>query len=234
MTQDQPLQAAIVLLSGGLDSTVALAETLIRQPVALALTFDYGQRAAAREIAATRALCEHYQLNHRVIELPWIQALLPQALQPLLPQEAEEPSEDGRDVFDVRRVWVPNRNGLFLNIGACFAEALGVSTIVFGANAEEGAAFPDNTPEFRDRLNMALAMSTLSRVRVETPVGQLNKAEIIQRGLALQVPLHLVWSCYEGLEAQCGECASCLRVKEARQQVQARSGQSVEIAFRNG
>jgi 7-cyano-7-deazaguanine synthase len=226
---------AIVLLSGGLDSTVALADILTRQPVACLLTFDYGQRAAKKELQATRAIADHYQLPHRAIALPWLAELLPQALTPLSVLkahgvEAEVPASQ-EQLFDVNRVWVPNRNGLFLNVAACFAESLEVKTIVFGANAEEGASFPDNTPAFREQLNAVFAYSTLTGVRVETPVGHMDKAQIIRYGVDLDVPFHLVWSCYENADVQCGQCPSCIRVKNAQAQVAAKSGQATAIQF---
>lgn len=226
---------AVVLLSGGLDSTVALADTLSRRPVPIVLTFDYGQRAAKKEIEASRAICDHYHLPHRVIQLPWLSELLPEALTSLQALEAKgivpEAPQSREELFDVNRVWVPNRNGLFLNIAACFAEAMQVQAIVFGANAEEGADFPDNTPAFRDQLNEVFGFSTLSGVRVETPVGQLSKLEIIQHGIALKVPFELIWSCYEGTEVQCGQCPSCLRVKNARDEIAALGGQKAAIGF---
>jgi 7-cyano-7-deazaguanine synthase len=219
--------SAIVLLSGGLDSTVALAELLTRRPVACALTFDYGQRAAERELAATRTIAAHYQIDHQIVELPWLADLLPRALAPGVANNA---ALDEAELFDVHRVWVPNRNGLFLNIAACYAEAMGANTVVFGANAEEGESFPDNTPAFRDAMSAVFAYSTMNHVRVETPVGHLDKTGIIRRGLELDVPLHLIWSCYEGLAQQCGQCPSCLRVKQARDAVAA-EGKNAAIAF---
>lgn len=227
---------AIVLLSGGLDSTVALADILTRQPVVLALTFDYGQRASTQEIQATQAIAAHYGVPNQIIALPWLSGILPHALTPLDVLQAqgvkEQKPQTEAELFNVDRVWVPNRNGLFLNIAACFAEAYQARTIVFGANAEEGVDFPDNTPEFRDKLNEAFAFSTLTRVKVDTPVGHLDKAGIIQRGIALNVPFHLIWSCYENEETQCGQCPSCLRVKNAQSQVANQQGQKAGIAFK--
>ncbi|WP_373531478.1 7-cyano-7-deazaguanine synthase QueC [Vampirovibrio sp.] len=226
---------AVVLLSGGLDSTVALAEVLSQKPVACALTFDYGQRAVKNELKAAQAIAAHYQIAHRVIALPWISELLPTALTPAAVLKAqgiqEQKAETDAALYDVNRVWVPNRNGLFLNIGACFAEALKANTLVFGANAEEGVDFPDNTPAFRDKLSEVFAFSTLTGVQVETPVGELNKIQIIERGLSLKVPFHLIWSCYEETETQCGACPSCIRVKNAQRQVEAQTATSVGIAF---
>lgn len=219
-------KAAIVLLSGGLDSTVALADTLTRMPVACALTFDYGQRAVRNELQATQAIAKHYGVRHEIIPLPWLANLLPAALQQAPKLSATSPEPKG-----VRQVWVPNRNGLFLNIAASFAEALGVDTVVFGANAEEGAEFPDNTIDFRNILNRTLAYSTLSGVQVETPLGQLTKADIIQHAHALNVPLHLVWSCYNNEALQCGQCPSCLRVKAARDYLKDLTGKPIALMF---
>jgi 7-cyano-7-deazaguanine synthase len=224
-------QAAIVLLSGGLDSSVALADVASRMRIARALTFDYGQRAAKQEIRAAKALAEHYGVAHQVIALPWLSDLLPAALQQQQENGAPAETLSHENLFDVKRVWVPNRNGLFLNIAACLAEAFNATTVIFGANAEEGADFPDNTPAFREALNQALKYSTLSGVRVEAPLERMDKKGIIQHGLKLGVPFQLLWSCYEGQERQCGQCPSCLRVKAARDQMREATGQAVALAF---
>ncbi|HEY9686278.1 MAG TPA: 7-cyano-7-deazaguanine synthase QueC [Coleofasciculaceae cyanobacterium] len=237
MSQPATQNTAVVLLSGGLDSTVALADTLTRQRVVCTLTFDYGQRAASKERAAARAIANHYKLPHKEIALPWLAELLPVAMTPSFAMSgakrgaAERPMTQD-EWFDVTQVWVPNRNGVLLNIAASYAEAMGAAAVVYGANAEEGATFPDNTVAFRDKLNEALAFSTLSGVRVETPVGRLAKTEIVQRGLELDVPFQFIWSCYQGLEEQCGQCSSCLRVKQARDQVSYISGKMAAIPFK--
>jgi 7-cyano-7-deazaguanine synthase len=200
---------AVVLLSGGLDSTLALAETLQTHAVPLALTFDYGQRAAEPEKAASAQLAAHFGVPHQVVPLPWLAQLLPNALHP--------ERQAGEEEQGTRRVWVPNRNGVFLNIAAAFAEKLGAEAVVFGANADEAEGFPDNTEAYRDALTQAFRYSTLNQVRVLTPVGHLSKAQILARGLALGVPLHLIWSCYEAGNAQahCGVCPSCGLLQQA-------------------
>lgn len=169
-----------------------------------------------------------------MIELPWLAELLPEALTPfnqldMSNESASVPLTD-EALWDVRRVWVPNRNGLFLNLAATLAEAYGCRYVVFGANAEEGEAFPDNTPAFRDCINQSLSYSTLNGVTVKTPVGHLNKKEIIQRGIALKVPLQYLWSCYEGTETHCGRCPSCLRLKASVEVAQAQ-GHQLDICF---
>jgi 7-cyano-7-deazaguanine synthase len=203
---------AIVLLSGGMDSVMALAEVLHQGvQVVQAITFNYGQRARTREIESASNVARHFGIPHEVIDLPWLAQLLPQAL---TPDSGARMDEDGA-LNNTKLVWVPNRNGVFLNIAAAIAEAHGAKYVVFGANADEAVGFPDNTEEYRLAANQALAFSTLSSVQVLAPVGHLSKAEIIRLGIARQVPLELIWSCYEGTEQHCGVCPSCIRFRQA-------------------
>lgn len=209
----------VVLLSGGLDSAVNLAMAVDHGGVLLTLTFDYGQHAAIREIGAARALSSHYGVPHRVIALSWMKemssgALVEEGKTP--PQVGEAELSDGEATRQsARAVWVPNRNGIFLNMGAAFAEAAGGGTVVAGFNREEAATFPDNSKAFLQRVNEALVYSTLQKVRVHSYTGEMDKKEILERGLGHGVPLQMVWSCYLGGEQMCGRCESCQRFKRA-------------------
>lgn len=207
---DTPLKA-IVVLSGGLDSAVCLTMATEEAEVLKAITFNYGQKAFEKEREASAALASYYQVPHHIITLDWLKDCVPQALNALdkTLQNWDEPLDD------IDHVWVPNRNGVFLNIAASFAEALDCQFVVFGANAEEGESFPDNTTEFREALNDSLMYSTQNHVRVATPVGAMNKVSILKEGLDLKTPLHLIWSCYEAGDKHCGKCPSCVRLKSA-------------------
>lgn len=232
-------EKAIVLLSGGLDSTVSLARAMEDYTVLFNLTFNYGQRAFGREMKASKAISLHYKLPHEVIALPWLSDRLPKKM--AMPNPGENPeasvfadtSAELSPQAETESVWIPNRNGLFLNIAASLAEAHGASVLIFGANAEEATNFPDNTEEFRDRMTSAFALSTLNRVRIETPVGALNKKEIIETGLALKVPLEHIWSCYESGPVQCGVCPSCRLLKNALNQEPQAETRPLAIAFRH-
>lgn len=208
-----PSIKTVALLSGGLDSTVALAKTLADAPdsVVLALSIDYGQRPVEQELKAASAIAAHYQLPHKVIRLDWLASLLPHGLS----QHGASHAEGKLGVTDV---WVPNRNGVLLNIAAAFAEARQARQVIFGANLEEAeAGFPDNSAPYWEKLNQALQLSTLNQVQVEAPVGHLEKAAIVAMGLELEAPLGLVWSCYEGEDEHCGQCASCQLLYKATQ-----------------
>jgi len=211
---------SVALLSGGLDSTVALAQGLLETEVVLALTFDYGQKAARRECEAASGLAAHWGIPHRVIDLPFLAEITGTAL---VRGEVPEPAADLLDDLVQARatasaVWVPNRNGLFLNVAACFAESLGAGLIITGFNREEAVTFPDNSQEFVAAANGALAFSTANQVKVLSFTQRLNKVEIVQLGRRLGVPWQWVWSCYHGGDRPCGRCESCLRFARAIRQ----------------
>jgi 7-cyano-7-deazaguanine synthase len=197
---------SVVLLSGGLDSAVALTVARQQGSVKLALTVNYGQRAFANELTAAKGLAAWANVPHQVIDLPWLANLLPTGMQAAGASHHDLPTT-GADGLSA--VWVPNRNGVLLNIAAAFAEQLGANTVVFGANADEGQAFADNTPAYRQACTAALAYSTQNHVQVWAPLEQMSKRDIWVKGQALNVPLHTTWSCYEAAPTPCGVCMSC-------------------------
>lgn len=213
----------VVLLSAGLDSTVSFLAVKSQYGVALAITCDYGQRAAAAEIAYSRKICERYNVPHQTLKLDWLAAITNTAL---VNRENEVPTLDigeldsilGRTLQTANAVWVPNRNGVFINIAAAFAESLGADIIVTGFNAEEAATFPDNSPQYVEAINEALNFSTQNQVRVFSPTQNMNKTEIVNLGIKLDLPWDLIWSCYKEADSagrMCGECESCLRMVRA-------------------
>jgi 7-cyano-7-deazaguanine synthase len=146
----------------------------------------------------------------------WLGKLAPEGMRRPEPDAgpAEVPLLDTLDA-----VWVPNRNGVFLNIGAAFAEAYGCGYVVTGFNREEAAEFPDNGEEFVARINGGLEMSTRSGVRVVSFTQDLNKSQVLDLGARLGAPLSVIWSCYHAGRRMCGRCASCKRLKAALAEV---------------
>jgi queuosine biosynthesis protein QueC len=212
--------AGIVLLSGGLDSTVALALYLEKYAINLALTFDYGQRANEKEVLAARKIAEYYDIPHQVLPLPFLReqthSALVNRLEDLPSLGIDELDLQGVTMQSASQVWVPNRNGLFMNIAAVFAENMGEPAhIITGFNREEAATFPDNSLEFINAMNQCLTYSTQEKVSVLSPTSQLTKADIVREGLRLEIPFEYIWSCYESREKICGQCESCQRLKRA-------------------
>jgi 7-cyano-7-deazaguanine synthase len=217
----------LVLLSAGLDSAVNLLIAMERGGVGMAVTVDYGQRAARREVEKSRALCEAYGVPYRVLDATWLAGFSQDAL--TTPQAALPPVDPGH-LADaslmretMRAVWVPNRNGLLVNMGACVAEATGLRWVVMGLNAEEGATFPDNSAAFVREANRALGYSTLSRIRLRSFTITWDKVAILREAVARELDFRYLWSCYNGEELMCGSCESCARLLASSRRLRATS-----------
>ncbi len=204
----------VILLSGGLDSLVSLASARLKYDIKLALTFDYGQRALEDEINSASEICRFYNIEHRVIKLPFLGQISNSALNK--DDKNLEFETLGKD--SMKAVWVPNRNGLFLNVGASYCDAFGYGVLIFGANKEEAETFSDNSLEFCKKLEDCFKYSTLNGVKVIAPLAGLLKHEIINLAVELGVDLSLLKSCYNGTKdekSHCGTCESCKRLKNA-------------------
>ncbi len=211
--------SSIVLLSGGLDSLAAFHWALAESDLMLALTFDYGQRAVEREIEAASLLCKKHDIQHRVIELPWYKVMKNSALlDSTLPlPEIDKSQLDNSKITDksAKAVWVPNRNGVMINVAAALAEAMVANWIVVGFNKEEGRTFPDNSPDYLSAATQALHYSTNASVVVKAPMATKTKKQIVEWGIKHNVDFSLLWSCYRGGDSMCKTCESCLRAIRA-------------------
>lgn len=210
---------SVILLSAGLDSTVNAFEAAEKTELVLALTFNYGQRAAASEIRCAGMIAKHLGIAHKVLELPWFKDFNRSSL---LVASMEVPTGQNVKIDDQKQsentaksVWVPNRNGIFLNIAAAFAESLDAEIIVPGFNKEEAATFPDNSEEFLQKTSAALSLSTSNHVQALCYTTDQMKTQIVQKGQALGVPWNMIWPCYFTGDQWCGQCESCQRSKRA-------------------
>jgi 7-cyano-7-deazaguanine synthase len=207
---------SIVLLSGGLDSVVNFKKALDETEVSLVLTFDYGQKSWPKERSAAQKISEKYHIPVEFIELPYLSFLDTGLSKGNIPVFDENKLSDRNYSLDTAKaVWVPNRNGVLINIAAAYADKLGIDFIVTGFNKEEGATFPDNTPEFIEKINASLKYSTLYHPEVLSYTIAMDKAQIVDFGRKTEAPFEFVWSCYWGRKEMCGECESCRRLKRA-------------------
>lgn len=213
---DADAPKALVLCSGGVDSTTLLARAVRDYGAAnvYALSVSYGQRHA-RELDAARAVAAHYGVGQRFLDLGAIFAESDCSLLAHsgaeLPRGAYAEQQDRAGGAPVS-TYVPFRNGLFLSSAASMALSLGCSTVLYGAHHDDwaGSAYPDCSPEFVDAMARAIAEGTGGELRLEAPFVDADKAAIVAEGLALGVPYELTWSCYEGGDAPCGTCATCI------------------------
>ncbi|WP_413568092.1 7-cyano-7-deazaguanine synthase QueC [Bdellovibrio sp. HCB117] len=216
----KPAKKVVVLLSAGLDSTVNAFDAVKHgREIVLALTFNYGQRAAQKEIESAAKLAAHLKVPHKVVDLPWFKDFNKSSLlveDQAVPVGAQvEIDNMQKSEESAKSVWVPNRNGIFLNIAAAYAEALSATAVIPGFNVEEAATFPDNSKEFMDTATKALHYSTSNHVTVGCYTVHLKKTDIVRLGHGLKVPWEMIWPCYFSGEQWCGQCESCQRSKRA-------------------
>ncbi|WP_281886125.1 7-cyano-7-deazaguanine synthase QueC [Paenibacillus sp. YYML68] len=225
---------AVVILSGGLDSTTCMGIAQDCGYEVYPITFDYGQRQL-REIENARSVASFYGAadRHKVISLAFLKEFGGSALTDL--SIDVPPAGVSGTASDIPVTYVPGRNLLFLSIATSYAEVIGAEAIYIGVNALDYSGYPDCRPEFIRKVEEVMALATRVGVegvpiRIETPLIHWTKAEIIREGERLGVPYGLTTSCYNGQDEACGECDSCrLRLKGFEA-----AGLSDPIAYRGG
>ena len=217
----------IILLSGGLDSLVCLGVCKEEYNIELALTFDYGQKSAKYEIEASKKLSKFYGIEHQIIKLPFLESITNTALV----SDIKIPEKNLKTQSSANEVWVPNRNSLFLNIAASYADSYNYTHIIFGANKAESATFPDNSKNFVEKITECFKYSTLCNPEVVAPLIKLEKEEIVKLALEQNLPLELTRSCYNNNKKNCGKCESCTHLKNAL--LQNNDEKHVKVLFEN-
>ncbi|HTH51106.1 MAG TPA: 7-cyano-7-deazaguanine synthase QueC [Pyrinomonadaceae bacterium] len=199
---------SIVLVSGGMDSCVTAA-IAVRESGALAfLHVSYGQRTEARERQAFNDIADHYGVNDRLdISIEHLAKIGGSSLT----DDSIPVTEADLDSAEIPTSYVPFRNANMLAIATSWAEVIGANAIYIGAVAEDSSGYPDCRPEFYAAFQSVIETGTKpdTHIEIRTPIINLSKAEIVERGIGLDAPLHLTWSCYRGEDLACGTCDSC-------------------------
>ena len=207
---------ALVLVSGGLDSTTLLAYVLERHGAGNveALTISYGQKHE-RELESARRVAAFYGVPLHTLDVANVfsesdSALLAHSKQAVPRESYAEQLEASESVLVA--TYVPFRNGLFLSSAASMALSLGCDSVYYGAHHDDwaGSAYPDCSPEFVEAMAHAILLGTGGELHMEAPFVTWSKVDIVKLGLDLNVPYGLTWSCYEGGERPCGTCATCV------------------------
>ena len=203
---------AVVILSGGMDSTTAAFIAKEEGYELIALHFNYGQRTQNRELKAFNDICNYLKLDNRyIIDLPFFKQIGANAL---VDENIEVPTEGIKPGIPI--TYVPFRNGIFLSIAAAIAEKESAEAIFIGVVEEDSSGYPDCTQEFIENMQKAINSGTKpeTKITIKTPLIHLKKEDIVKKALEVNVPLELTWSCYKEEEVACGVCDSCrLRLK---------------------
>ena len=201
---------AVVLLSGGLDSTTTLAQAIADGNEVTALSFRYGQRHS-KELTSASNVAKFYGVKHVIVDLDlsmFRSALTREEIE--VPENRDE-SQMGKDI---PVTYVPARNIIMMSVAAGLCESVDADKIYIGANVVDYSGYPDCRPEFFEAFEKMIGVGTKAGVeghpiRIETPILKCSKADIVRLGKKLGAPLHLTLSCYEGGEKACGKCDSC-------------------------
>ena len=212
------MKKAVVIASGGVDSSTLLYKTVRENYETHALTFIYGQKHS-REIESARIICESLNVNHKVIDLSVLkEILLGSALTDSNVDIPEVPA-DASHYETLKTTIVPNRNSIFLSIAIGYAVSIGANYVFFGAHYSDRGVYPDCRREFVQSFENAERLANDNPELVITaPFVDMNKSQIVKLGAELGVPYKVTWSCYKGDEIHCGVCSSCRERKRAVQE----------------
>jgi 7-cyano-7-deazaguanine synthase len=208
------MKKAVVVFSGGLDSTTLLYHLLAEGYELKALTVDYGQRHRQPEFAAAETICRRLGIERRVVDLQGLVGLLGH-------NSLSDPAvavPDGRyETGTIQVTTVPNRNMVLISVAIAWAVSLKYGAVAYGAHGGPYTNYPDCRPEFAAAMDHAAKVCDWEPLRVLAPFVGWGKGDIVKRGVELAVPFELTWSCYKGGKRHCGTCGTCNDRKEAFQ-----------------
>lgn len=200
---------ALIVLSGGLDSTTLLYE--YSEKIALAVTFDYGSKHNASEIPCAREHCQRLGIPHLIIPLEFMGKYF---RSDLLMNGGAIP-KGAYDEENMKATVVPFRNGIMLSIAAGLAESRNLQSVLIANHFGDHAIYPDCRADFIRPMEKAITAGTTNGVTLVAPYTNLRKDEIVAIGAKLGIDYASTWSCYEGGSIQCGTCGTCQERREA-------------------
>lgn len=208
------MKKAVVILSGGLDSTTCMGIARKEGYELYPLTYDYGQ-IHNQEVEQAKLVAEFYGVRaHKIVKLDFLKGIGGSSL-----TDASMGIPDYSETEEIPSTYVPARNLIFLSLATAYAEVVGAERIYIGVSAVDYSGYPDCRPEFIKSMTRTIQLATKvgkeeGNLQIVAPLSHLSKAETITLGVKLSVPYHLTTSCYRGGERACGTCDSChLRLK---------------------
>jgi len=199
---------AIVILSGGLDSTTLLYWAKEQYEEVEALSFDYGQKHK-KELEFAKWNCSHLNIKHKIIKLDF------SCFNSSLLDSDKKIPEGHYEDESMKSTVVPFRNGIMLSYAVGYAENIKANSVLIGSHAGDYTIYPDCRESFIKSMSMASAEGTYNYVTILSPFNKLKKWEIINIGIKLKVPYGMTWTCYKGGKEPCNKCGSCKERIEA-------------------
>jgi len=201
-------QISVCLVSGGMDSCVTSAIAKAENDEIAFLHVSYGQRTERRERQAFNDIADFYNVEKRLdVSIEYLAKIGGSSLT----DKSIEVAKANLKSKEIPTSYVPFRNANMLAIATSWAEVLGANSIYIGAVAEDSSGYPDCRPEFYEAFEKTIEVGTKpeTKIKIVTPIIHLSKAAIVRKGIELNAPLHLSWSCYRNEDAACGMCDSC-------------------------
>ena len=208
-------EQAVIIVSGGIDSTTLLYKTLERGYDVKTLTFLYGQRHV-KEAEYAENICRSLSVPHKTVDLSSMKELLAGSALTDSAVSVPEVPETAEHYETLQATIVPNRNAIFLSVAVGYAVSLGAENIFFGAHFSDRGVYPDCRSEFVDAFQSAERLATdVPGLTIKAPFVDSDKSEIVKLGQGLGVPFKDTWTCYKGGRLHCGTCSSCRERKRA-------------------
>ena len=203
-------ELAVVLLSGGMDSALCLGIANEANYELAALHLNYGQRTQSKELECYQKLCDHYNVQHRlIVDVNHLSAIGGSSL-----TDSKIEVSKGTDTVpnEIPNSYVPFRNANILAIAVSWAEVIGAKALFIGATQVDFSGYPDCREEFFAAFQQVINFGTKpdTQIEIKTPIINFSKSDIVRKAVEINVPLQYTWSCYKSDEKACGECDSCL------------------------
>lgn len=211
------MKKAVIIASGGMDSTTLLYDILDRGYAVYALSVDYGQRHS-KELEFIKKTCKKLKVPHKVADLSSVGKELLSA-SALTSKKISIPEGDYREE-GMKLTVVPNRNMILLSLAVGYAVNIGAGKVFYGAHAGDHAIYPDCRREFVEAMKGAIRLADWKKIELEAPYIDLDKGDIAIKGKGLGVDYSLTWTCYKGQKKACGKCGACRERLEAFQKAE--------------
>jgi len=204
------MKKAVIILSGGMDSTTLLYDVMSKNYDVLALSFDYGQRHKI-ELEMAKKTCEKLKVEHKILNLDILNEIAPSSLT----RKDWEVPEGHYESENMKDTVVPNRNMVMLSLAISYAIGKNCQKVFYGAHSGDHTIYPDCRKEFIDKIKELSLLCDWKKIEIEAPYWDIDKGDIVIKGKKLNVDYSLTYTCYNGNKLSCGKCGSCTERMEA-------------------